>query len=416
MWWCSGSLMLVLALVLAGCCAERAELETDLERFVERTPEEWERFKAEIQHFKTENQVVMPARLDLATGRWLEWRRREWWRLEDEFARLVVSEWPGVEKLTLEVGRYYGYNIVNFPRARQDILRFLAKADVEWFNLVTDIAIFLEWRNRELQYLSQDLTGFYALVDWEVWNLGDQVQAFLLWREREYEKLVGDGRAFFAMARFEQERLFQGLARFRAHATIEGRRLEADLAAFAAEEGWRVPRLVDGVWRFVHFRDREYERLRQDIEGFGLQAEVEMERLAAAIQRSRRAEMEQLPLLMAELDRFFFTYEREVRPLSEEVKRFWRVNIAAGHLLVEDLRLFYTAAGDEAADLEDGMRRFIVYGSVEWENLQAAVIRFATCAYDPAFGDQWLPHPGDSGGVVFPHRFRSPPSRLRMDL
>ena len=93
--------------------------------------------------------LVKETPLDVAN--FLEWRKREWWNLKAELAYHYNREWLSIEKLTKDVARYYGYNVQNFPRAKDDVLRFFAKADAEWCNLVQDIIIWQEYQSREVR-------------------------------------------------------------------------------------------------------------------------------------------------------------------------------------------------------------------------------------------------------------------------
>ena len=68
----------------------------------------------------------------------------------------MLYEWETVEKLSSDVARHYGYEIENFPKAPEDIMRFMQLAQSEWRNLVQDVVIFLEWRDRERIPLQKD--------------------------------------------------------------------------------------------------------------------------------------------------------------------------------------------------------------------------------------------------------------------
>ena len=70
-------------------------------------------------------------------------------------------EWSRIATLSDETARYYGYNVAEFPKARQDIFRFFKNADPEWRNLVMDCAIFIEYQDRELIPLRKELHQFY---------------------------------------------------------------------------------------------------------------------------------------------------------------------------------------------------------------------------------------------------------------
>jgi len=145
------------ALVLGGCAQrEAAETGDDLQRFVHHGSREYEQARHDVQRFVISNSLTA-ANLPLDAARFVEWRKREWWALQDELAWNMSYEWVQVEKLSQDVARYYGYNIANFPKARADILRFFERADPEWRSLVQDVTIFVEYQNRELMPLRRIL-------------------------------------------------------------------------------------------------------------------------------------------------------------------------------------------------------------------------------------------------------------------
>jgi hypothetical protein len=187
--------------------------------------------------------------------------------------------------------------------------------------------------------------------------------------------------------------LQDSVVRWRVQAVVSGQYLVADFRNFYSYETAAVPRLIDDVWRFTQWREREYIKLQADLNRFAAHADWEREHLWLDLARYKQEQLDQIPKLMLEVNDFFATYEREVRPLSEDVKRWWRYQIACRRLLMKDLRNFYTHSKEETAELEEDMTRFVAYGSVEWAELKIRIKRFATCDYDPAFGDGALPNP-----------------------
>jgi hypothetical protein len=388
------ALIAVAIALLAGCCKERDETVDDLHRFGRKGNEEVAQLRIDINRFVISN-ALNAQNLPFDADRFIEWRKREWWYLRDELAWTMVYEWQNVERLTTEVARYYGYNVQNFPRAWQDVLNFFAKADAEWRNLVMDVCVWVEYQNRELTPLREDLHRFYDHTGWEVANLDIDVRQFIEWRDREYRKLVRDGRDWFAANLEDWDKLQYDVERFRAHAAVEQERMTVDLACFWAYEHGTAPRLVDDVYRYTQWREREWRKFCIDVDNFAVQhTRWESERLEADLWRYKQSQLELIPKLMLDVDRFFQCYEREVRPLTEEVKRWWRYNIAIGRLAIEDLKHFYQNSDEEVAELEADMKRFVGYGGKEWLDLVAHVKRFATCAYDPAFGDSAVPAEG----------------------
>ncbi len=393
---------------LTGCCQSREANATadDVSRFAHHGDAEQQAARADLDHFITAN-ALSAQYLPLEAGRFIEWRKREWWALRDENAWLMTVEWSKVAALSDEVARYYGYNVKEFPKARGDIMRFFQRADPEWRNLVMDCAIFIEYKDRELIPLRKELHQFYEGCNWEAANTQVDVLQFLEWRTREYQKLVRDGRDFFAAAKIEEEELADGIARFRAAAAVEGARLQVDLSAYWTYETRAMPpRLIDDVYRYTEWRERELARLRDDAVATVRLAGIEQDKLVDDLWRYKRSQLEEVPKLMIEVDRFFQTYEREVHPLTDEVKRFWRTNIATGHLAIQDLRHYFQHTDEEIAGFQLDILRFVNYGSKEWDDLCVHIHRFTTCGYDPAYGDGVLPYSGDYPPL---HVMSSPP-------
>src|SRR3954469_5230270 len=197
----------------------------------------------DIERFAMSNALIAP-NLPLDVGRFVEWRKRELWHFSHALAWNMLHEWENVERLTKDVARYYGYNVINFPRANEDILRFFQRADLEWRNLVLDVMITIEYKDCELYKMEDDLRRFYQHVDWEIGNLDVDVAQFIEWRGREYRKLVRDGREWFALEEDNAQKLQDDVRRFRLHAAIEGQQLAVDFRNWNEYEHWVAPRLI----------------------------------------------------------------------------------------------------------------------------------------------------------------------------
>ncbi len=383
----------------AGCSREAAATSDDMQRFALHADDELERIVVDIERYARSNGLIAQNTV-LDAQRFLEWRRREWFTLRVELALMRKNAWHDIERLTRDVGRYFGYNITNFPRSTEDICRFFHRADVEWRQLVMDIAIFTEYRQREMWPLRKDLKEFYKKTRWEAAMLRNDVSCFLQWREREYEKLIKDGRDFFAYASWEMDQMAFDVQRFWMHANLEGERITADFRAFYTYEQVTVPRLVDDVWRFTRWREREMAKVKADIKRFRYHTNEETQALYADLRRYGEFQRDHLPKLMAEVDEFFNWYEREFEPLSDHVKRFWKTNLALQRLAKKDLYAFYRHTWEEVAELRADVRRFFRYGSKEWDDMVNRIKRF-TVSHDPVFGDGVLPSDGRGSPVVF---------------
>lgn len=390
----------VLVLLASGCCRERDAALDDAGRFVAKSGHEFDQLVVDIERYAISHGLVA-LNLPLDADRFLEWRRREWWALRNELAFAMSHEWRVIERMTKDVARYYGYNVQNFPRLKEDILEFFAKAPIEWRNLVEDIVIFQEYRLREMAPLRADLMAFYNNAKWEFANLEADTKLFLEWREREYRKLIRNGRDWFAANMEDWDKLLWDVERFHIRALVEGELLLVDFRNAWSYEVATVPRLIDGVWRFTLWRERELAKLSAEVKEFTAHARWELDRLTADIVRFKDYEANQLPKLMLEVERFFQIYEREVKPLNEDVKRFWRTAVASRKLMVEDLKNFFRRADEERYELQADLYRFVAYGSKEWDRLKDRVKRFATCAHDPVFGDGVMPSPGFGSPTVF---------------
>ncbi|MFM2092094.1 MAG: hypothetical protein RLZZ127_2583 [Planctomycetota bacterium] len=368
----------VAALACTGCVAqaERQATADDLSRFSARSVEEWQHTKAAVDRFIHHHGITQPKGAVLDAGRFLEWRRREWWNLTDELAWHATYDRERIFALLDDSARFYGYEVRNAPRSVDDFLEFFRRADDEWRDLAMDITIFLEWKDRELMPLRRDLREFYAGAGREAANLQIDLAAFLRFREREYQRLIRDGQEWFAASLDEWDRMVDSIDRMQASAIASGRRIPVDLKNFWGDETEQVPRLVDDVWRFARWRQREWERLRRDLADAAAAVPADGQALVDDIRRHIEANRADAAQALLDLERFFTTYEREVGPLGDDIRAFWRSNIATGHLALQDAKRFFQAAGPEAIELRDGMTRFVAYGGVEWQRLTRRVKNF----------------------------------------
>src|SRR5688500_4955702 len=106
-----GVVAVLMALSLVTGCTSRGSREgvattDDNRRFVKHSQREIDLLEIDIERYAISNQLIAK-KLPLDTARFMEWRRREWWNLQREFAYLIVYEWDQVEKLTRDVGRFY---------------------------------------------------------------------------------------------------------------------------------------------------------------------------------------------------------------------------------------------------------------------------------------------------------------------
>lgn len=396
--------------LLASACtrADRQELSDSADRYRRYSAVEVERLANAIERYARSNAIELEY-IPLEVERFMEWRKRSWWRLNEAAATLYFHEWNKVEKLSRDVARFYGYNIQNFPRAADDINRFLHRAAPEWRNLVLDAAIFVETRRREVAPLIDELERAYEKVDWEVANLEIDIHRFMEWREREYERLIQDGRDFFALAEVEQQRFAEGFQRFRATAGDDARLLQADLGRFVRGFDDGVPRLIDGVWRFSRWGQREGAELIADGKRYLAAEQARFDALQREIARFNARHEEEFRQAKADIERFIEWYEREYQPLRAGFKRYIRSNVADGKLLIADLERFYRHAEEEAAELSLEIDRFFSYGSEEYADFKRALRYYFTDEYDPAYGGAVIPFRGDHTTTVHDDYRRPPP-------
>src|SRR5580658_5440265 len=142
-------LVMTCLLAIGGCCNERDAVVYDVQRSGDHARDELIGLRQDIQRFIHDN-LLEADYLPFDAQRFLDWRKREWWVLQDELAVAILYDWNDIEKISLDVGRYYGYNISNFPHLKQDVLRFFLHADEEWRNMVMDVCIFVEFQKREV--------------------------------------------------------------------------------------------------------------------------------------------------------------------------------------------------------------------------------------------------------------------------
>ncbi|MBA2482041.1 MAG: hypothetical protein H0V44_15355, partial [Planctomycetes bacterium] len=80
------SLLVACALALTmGCCKERDETVDDLKRFGKKSERELAQLKIDIERFVISN-ALEARNLPFEAGRFIDWRKREWWYLRDELA------------------------------------------------------------------------------------------------------------------------------------------------------------------------------------------------------------------------------------------------------------------------------------------------------------------------------------------
>jgi hypothetical protein len=388
--------MVLAALLLAGCCQEHREVQDDVGRFVAKAEGERQRLQIDLERFAVANRLIA-TRLPFDKERFLEWRKREWWRLTHRFSWLITYAWEDVTRLSLEMGRFYGYEIRNFPVLQADIRRFFLQADPAWRNLVMDVCAFVEWQRREAYPLADEVSAFFAAAPFEWAKLELEIQQALEFRQREYRLFAANGREFFRHSLVEWERLQAGWWRWRAHAAIEQQRLAVDFALFLDAEWAQVPRLVDEWTMWGAHAAAERHAFLADLRALQVNVRLDADLLIQDLARFHANHLSGIPALMLEIDDFFRIYEREWGPLRAEVKRFWRAEIANRHLAMDDLRRFYTRSREEAAELEAGMVRFATYSRKEWDDLVATVRRFATCERQVAYGDGVVPTMGLDG-------------------
>ena len=247
--------------------AERDELSHDLTRFAEHALNERRELADGFDRFARTAGMDLGQSIACDTKLFLRWRKREWWRLQDDFAATFQLRWREVERLSADIGRYYGYNIQNFPQTSNDVANFLVNADPEWRNLVLDVAVFLEYENREIMPLSVELRDFYRQVDWEIANAQIDVKSFLEWREREYKKLSYDAADFWRQGGEEYDKLVLDLHRYAEERLPEGHLMLMDFSNFFTNKtSHEVARMKAGLGRFASFKRREWWRLQSDFQ------------------------------------------------------------------------------------------------------------------------------------------------------
>lgn len=360
--------------VASGCSrGQTTALQGDLERYAGRN-------QAAFEHLRQSIRSQMPAedaraqRLALDVPRFLEWRKREWWKLQNEFAVLVAEDWENVERLSVDVSRHFGYEIKNFPKG-DDAIAFFAKADDEWRALVTDVAIFIEYQRGSFAGMQKQLAEFYDNSRREAANLRADLKCFFSWRKREYDKLVRDGKDFFAQARWESDRLTLDIER---HFMTEANKplIPVDFALVVRGEMDQVVRLTDDLSRFAAIRQREWELLKKDITITVENFQREPDKLSQDAERFIAQEAKRQPQLMRDIEETLARLRWEKQALTEDAERFWRYEILRGNLFVSDLQLFYAKANVEASELKMDLKRFWAYSGVEAKAFMASLHRF----------------------------------------
>lgn len=386
-------------LFLGGCaCDERVETADSVDRYLTVANEDYEHTLAAIRRWAPNN-LALAHNLRGDVQRFLVSRKLQWWALEDQLAYHITANWEAIHQLTDGVVRGYGYHIDNWPVMVDDVLRFLARGDEEWVNLVQDVAIFLEYQNRAFAPLSDQLRYHYELWEWEYVNLGVDVQSFLEWRDREYAKLLDDGRRWFHTNTRDMVEDFKAdVRRFVVDARgAELAGLHVDIRWYLDHEAEQWPQLRDDFARY--WRNHLHGlRLGADVRRSMQMARRESQRLGEAVERFHRHKVAEMERVLAGFQRWSQTYEREIRPLTEGIKRFWRYHLAQGDVTLEAIRRFYAHSEEEIAWLKQDLSRFVHYGYEEYEGLQGNLQRFFTCLRDSTYGDSTMPFAGDTYG------------------
>jgi hypothetical protein len=395
--------MALVAAGLAGCGsrAERQELREDLRRYREQRQIEVRRLAHDLRRYAVAEGLVVQE-LPADTLRFLEWRHREWWNLEESFAYLIAYEWETVERLTTAAAAAYGYELRNFPKTVEDIAIFMERADHEIVMLARDVAAYVEFADRELFPLRDDLARAYEMGVYEAAHFQVDLNQFLEWREREWLKLATEFKEASVGVRERAQMLRDDLRRFRAARALEGRLIVIDLREmYAYDTQVAFPRMVDDIWRFAHFRARELDQFEQDVVRFGEDTGRDALALVDDLERYARVQIATIPAIRWDVHRFMQTYDRELGPLSLEVERWWVLNIVLGRYAIDDLVRWLETGAESAGELQAGLRRFFSYANKEQRDFMGALRRFFTDAHDPAFGSSATPMAGSGADIIF---------------
>ena len=393
--------LIVLTLLFTSCRRpDVVETRSDVERYVKTGPKDFRLLVERIDYFIKE-EVNRVGSVPPDFERFLDWRKREWWALKEEFAYHIKYDWDIISKLVEDVARYHGYQLENFPKVEEDILRFFAHHTVtEWHNLVMDVTIWVEYNKVEHRKMFKWLKYQYEMVDWEVTNLVTDWRMFLQWRKEAYA-LQANFKDFFHHEISLVDDFKRDIDRYRIINIVNAGNLVMDFKHFFIDSTKQeIPRLYDDVQRYFRRQPGEYRLAANTLKRYGKTNMKDFEKLYDRVKAFRSGQLDHLKKALAQADRFFDFYEREYEPLKEDVKRWWRYNLLKGRVLVDDLKEFYEQEMENAYELKIGAKRFVRQGGKEWKRLKEGWKRFIS-GEGVAYGTYDLPTYGDyvSGNV-----------------
>ena len=400
----------VCLLLLSSCRRpDVTETRSDVERFVKTAPKDFRLLVERIDYFIDE-EVNRIGSVPPDFERFLDWRKREWWNLREEFAYHIHYDWEIISKLVEDVARYHGYQVENFPKLEDDILRFFNHhTQTEWHNLVMDVTIWVEYNRVEHRKMFKWLKYQYEMVDWEVTNLVTDWRMFLQWRKEAYA-LQANFEDFFSQEISLVDDFKADLERFRVLAMVDAGNIVMDFKYFFIDSTKiEIPRLYDDVQRYVRRVPSEYRLAANSLKRYGTTNMKDFNKLYDRVRAFKQAQMTDIKIALARANKFFEFYEREYEPLTEDVKRFWRYNILEGRVLFDQLKEFYEQEKIAGYELKLGAKRFVRYGGVEWKRLKAGWKRFIN-GEGVAYGTVDLPSSGDyvSGNVFSDLKLHEP--------
>ncbi len=380
---------------IAPECSERNETKSDISRYWEKQKEE-PYLAAQTAQRLFQAELANGRQVSVDVDRFILWRKKQWWVLQDNLDYLVHYERQQIEKLFTDTAAFFHYDVVNFPKSKQAFLSFLKNADDEWLNLVQDVSIYIEFQKSQTIHMQEWLRRFYDDRHKEWANVTLDVTNFLEWREREYSKLVKRGKEYFYKESGLVDDLMMDVQRYGELTRTEAAWFSADMKAFWSDHVQaEVPRLIDGMHRFTLLQQQEdLERIR----GYFHEATIEGRRLADAVGRFKNKQRTDKERLLEEVRNHLKTYEYEVAPLQEDVKRFWEYNVSKGAVAIDSMKRFYDLTDSELFELEAALGRFVSYGGVEWTAFREGFQRFICTGYDPAFGSSATPYGGNAYG------------------
>lgn len=386
-------------LILSACIREPDVVETrsDVQRYIETADRDFKELVREIDFF-IDKEIDRGRSLPPDIERFLDWRKREWWRLKEEFAYHIHYDWEIISKLVEDAARYHGYQIENFPKHTEDILNFFAyHTRTEWHNLVMDAVIWVEFNTAEHRKMFKWLKYQYELVDWEVTNLVTDWRMFLQWRKEAYA-LQASFKDFFDQEIDLVDDFRRDIERFHMLAVVDAGNVVMDFKHFLIDGPKHdIPRLYDEVQRYIRRQPREARLAVASLKRYGQENIRDFPKLFARIRAYKSGQLEHMKSGLAQLNRFFDFYEREYEPLTEDMKRFWRYNILEGRVLIEEIITFYEHEKENAYELKLGAKRFVGYSKVEWKRLKEGWKRFIS-GEGVAYGSYDLPRNGDFHG------------------